>query len=367
MLLHGEANINDYKLFHNAKILASSPDSIFQYASNTNFAKKVLKIRGASILDSLESTNARAFLVIQNDSIIYEWYDSREGYSRSSLLTSFSITKSFVSALIGIAIAEGKIKDVNDTFTTYLPEYNYDDLKFVTIAYLLQMRSGIKFSEIYKPKRILRLPVQKPDIGKLYYTRNIIKAIQDLEINKTPGEKFSYQSIDTQLLGMILRKIYNSSLASILQEKIWNPLGMESYASWSLDSEKNGVEKAFCCLQAIARDYAKFGRLYLNLGIWNKKEIIPKSWIIASTTLDSAKLSNNSWTYRYQWWIPKVGDGCYYAFGLWGQYIFVNPNTKLIIVKLSDDRNDYKITQPGKSIDFFYEINRWTLSQIVQE
>ena len=154
---------------------------------------------------------------------------------------------------------------------------------------------------------------------------------------KTKGEKkFAYKRGNTQLLGAILeaaiqKKYPEKSISAYLQEKLWQPLGMEFAATWSLDSRKHKMEKTFCCLNACARDYAKIGQLYLQKGEWQGQQILPKSWIETSTKLDET--DGAAWFYQYQWWLPTK-DGDFYARGVLGQYIYVNPKKNLVIVRL---------------------------------
>jgi CubicO group peptidase (beta-lactamase class C family) len=161
---------------------------------------------------------------------------------------------------------------------------------------------------------------------------NLIKSIKKLRLKRAPGQSFEYVSGNTQLLGLILeRALKGKTVTQYLQEKLWTPLGMEYAASWSIDSEQSGLEKTFCCLNARARDYAKIGRLYLNKGNWNGKQIVPEKWVQESTKIDTT--AGSAFYYQYQWWLPST-DGDFMAHGILGQYIYVNPKNKVIIVRL---------------------------------
>ena len=192
------------------------------------------------------------------------------GNDETLQVPSFSMAKSFTSALMGIAVSEGYIEDVHDPVTKYLPELKDPALKDVTLEHLLNMRSGIKSREFYYS------PFS--DVAKYYYGRNIPKYVKKTKVEREPDERFHYNSLNTQLLGMTVKRATGKPLATYLEEKIWKPLGMEFPASWSIDSRTSATEKAFCCINARARDYAKFGRLYLNKGRWNGKQIIPM-WV----------------------------------------------------------------------------------------
>lgn len=208
----------------------------------------------------------------------------------------------------------------------YIPELKENGLEKVTIKHLLQMTSGIAYNESYV----------NPfgDAATYYYGTDLMKAIKKRKPKIEPGTVFAYSSGDTQLLGLILqRALKNKSITAYLQEKLWQPLGMEYDATWSLDHE-NGLEKTFCCINARARDFAKIGRLYLNKGNWNGKQIVSQKWVEESTVADT---THGGWSgYKYQWWL-LTPQGDYTAQGILGQYIYVHPNKNLVIVRLGKD------------------------------
>ena len=327
--VYNYADIKDYKKFQNRTLEA--PDQSFQFA----VAKKGRAIRNLNINGKdypfdqyAEDNKTVAFLVIQNDTIQYEKY--WKNYTKSSIVPSFSMAKSILSILIGIAIDEGKIKSVKEPITNYIPELKSQGFEKVNIEHLLQMTSGIEFKESYS----------NPfgEAATFYYGRNLRKAISKLEFEVEAGERHYYSSGDSQILGLILeRALGEQTLTNYLQEKIWQPLGMEYDASWSIDRKKNGLEKTFCCVNARARDFAKIGRLYLNNGEWNGKQIVSKGWVETSTQIDTT--NGSEWYYQYQWWLPtKTGD--FMAQGILGQYIYVNPEKNLIIVRLGKKQGD---------------------------
>ena len=154
-----------------------------------------------------------------------------------------------------------------------------------------------------------------------------------------PGKKFEYRSINTQLLGLILERATHMTLSGYLEKKIWQPLGMEFDATWSIDKKKNGMEKAFCCINATARDFARFGRLYLNGGNWNGKQVVPAEWVALSTQPN--KEPGGASFYNRQWWIASP-TGDFAALGHLGQFIYVSPAKKLIIVRLGNGKGHPK-------------------------
>jgi CubicO group peptidase (beta-lactamase class C family) len=336
--LPAEPDITNYKHFPSRNLKASPAPFTFTMntASQNDYLNTVITTRGASVTveDYLKNNATVAFLVIKDDKIVVEKYYPNQGnnYTINSVTTSFSVAKSVTSALLGIAIGEGKIRSVEEPITNYLPELkNGKGFERITIKHLLNMVSGIKFDESY---------ILESDAGRLYTTPNILAQVKGLDIEQGPGQIWNYQSINTQLLGIIIARATNVSLTQYLQDNIWTPLGMEYDASWSLD-RVGGIEKSFCCINARARDFAKFGRLYLNGGKWQGKQIVPASWIAASVMPDLTSTQNAFW-YNYQWWFPKTSatdpTTDFYAAGFLGQYIYISPNKNLIIVRLSNDK-----------------------------
>lgn len=272
--------------------------------------------------DYLADNKTVAFLLIQNDTIKYEKYYN--DYEESSIVPSFSMAKSFTSILIGCAIDDELIKSIEEPITNYIPELKENGFSKVTIEHLLQMTSGLDFNESY----------YNPfgHAASFYYGRNLRKELFKLQLKNTPGEITEYVSGNTQLLGLVLeRALEGKTISKYFEEKIWTPLQMEYNASWSLDKEKNGLEKTFCCVNARARDYAKIGRLYLNKGKWDGNQIVSKKWVDNSIKIDT--LNGSSRNYQYQWWIPN-DKGDFMAEGILGQFIFVSPSKNLIIVRL---------------------------------
>lgn len=234
------------------------------------------------------------------------------------------MAKSVVSMLIGCAIDDGLIQSVDEPITNYLPELKKNGFEKVTISQLLNMTSGIEFNESYfNPFG---------NAASVYYGRNLKKEISKLKLEKNNSNSFNYSSGDSQLLGLILESsLKGKKISQYLEEKLWKPLGMEYDASWSLD-KKNGVEKTFCCLNSVAIDYAKIGRLYLNNGNWNGKQLISKEWVEKTTKSENNK--SGVWYYQNHWWISNKENRSFRAEGILGQYIYVNPKTETIIVRL---------------------------------
>ncbi len=288
------------------------------------------------VKELLEKTKTTGFLVLQNDAIVFEQYSL--GNTIDSLNISWSVNKSFVSALIGIAVEDGLIASINDPITDYVAELSDSGYAGVSIKNILQMSSGVTFDEDYA--------AFFSDINRMGRVIALGSSINEfaasLSSSKKAGQYHHYVSMDTQVLGMLLKNVTNKSPSEYLQEKIWSQLGMRSDALWLTDDL--GMELAFGTLNVTVRDYARFGRLYLNQGQWQGQQLVPKQWIIDSTTPDAAHLmpgenpsSSNRSGYGYQWWIPEHPQNDYLARGIYGQYIYVNPAKKVVIVKTSAD------------------------------
>lgn len=261
----------------------------FSYREKPYFKNKRQKItiQFEQFLKTKTTTNA--FLVIKNDTLLYEKYF--RGYDQNSLLNSFSISKSFTSALVGIAIEEGYIKSEKDLVINYLPELkNIVDKRWrqLTLEHLLNMRSGLGFKEDYRKAY--------GDVSDLISGKNAMEIVLRTEFDAFPGTKWRYNNLDAQILGIVVERATNQSLSNYLEQKIWTKIGAQQPAEWSIDSKKYQNTKAFCCMNISALDYARFGRLYLNYGNWNGVQIIPKDWIQKSIA------PKRRTRYSYQWW-----------------------------------------------------------------
>jgi CubicO group peptidase (beta-lactamase class C family) len=326
--IYNFADINDHKKFPKRDIEKSNLPFYFHHKINPNYASSKISIptngknKNYLFEDYLKINNTVAFIIIKKDTIVYEKYF--DGYDKESIVPSFSMAKSVVSMLISCAIDDGLIKSIDEPITNYLPEFKKNGFEKVTISHLLNMTSGINFNESY----------YNPfgNAASIYYGRNLKKEMLKLKLNPNNTNSFSYSSGDTQLLGLILESsLKGKKISNYLEEKIWKPIGMEYNASWSLD-KKSGLEKTFCCLNSVALDYAKLGRLYLKKGNWNGKQILSKEWI--EKTTKSANNRSGVWYYQNHWWISDKEEMSFRAEGILGQYIYVNPKTETIIVRL---------------------------------
>jgi CubicO group peptidase (beta-lactamase class C family) len=321
------ADINDYKKFPLDTLRNAPPLYHFKYSDycRINLPESLkFKEASSSFEDFLTLKHTKAFLIIRNDSIIYEKYIG--DYNHSTIFPGFSITKSFLSALVGIAINEGYIKNTNQPVTDFLPEMKDKKFQKVTIEDLLNMRSGIRFVEGYS----------NPFSGmaKFYYGRNLRKYTLKLKIESEPGNVYKYQSANFQILAMVLEKATGKRISEYLEEKIWKPIGMESYGTWNVDSKKFRENKGFCCINARSIDFAKFGLLYLNHGNVNDQQIIPENWVRKSLVVRNDSRDSQGFPYNYSWRVLENGD--FFAKGILGEFIYICPAKKIIIVRIGD-------------------------------
>jgi len=342
ILRWGDADVYDYLKFPERVLIPADTPFEFSYKLNTEQVLDEFEL--LSNLDDfgsyLEENRTQAFIVIQDDVVIYERYFN--GASRDSVVTSFSIAKSFTSALIGIAISEGHVSSVNDPITEYLPELFERDPAFakITVRDLLLMSSGIKYSE-------------PPDDAATYYFPDLRElALEKTRIKTQPGETFHYNNFHPLLLGMILERSTGSTVTDYLQNKIWQPIGMEYRGSWSLD--QSGFEKMESGINARAIDFAKFGRLFLNNGVWNGTQVIPTQWIEESTQSEPQAdnhgyygndfiFKDGTGYYQYMWWGIQQDIDNYdlIALGNHGQIIYLSPEKKLMILRFGESYGDF--------------------------
>lgn len=321
------ADTRDHKKFP-SRALAPSPEPYTYAIADPEKAPKSITVADKVLAfdEYLEDHATVAFLIIHRDTIKYERYF--KGYDTSQLHPSFSMAKSVMSMLIGCAIADGLIGNVQQPVTDFVPELKSNGFDAVTLEHVLQMTSGLDFSESYV----------NPfgTAARFYYGRRMYRYLERMKLEHAPGERFEYVSGNSQLLGLILERALRAkgdqrTITQYLQDRLWTPLGMEHPSSWSIDRKEGGIEKTFCCLNAPARDFAKLGSLYLHQGAWRGERLVPAAWVERSTAVDTT--NGSAARYQYQWWLPSR-EGDYMAQGILGQYIYVDPARDLVIVRL---------------------------------
>lgn len=345
-LYYNFPNIDDYEFFENRTISKSSTPQPWAISKQVNKTKLTAPLQAK--LDELKTV---AFLVIKDDSIVVEQY--WDDYSEKSYSNSFSAAKSHVSALIGFAIAEGKIKSLEEPVANYVESFKRGGKEKIRILDVITMSSGLNWQESYSGPLSMTT--------EAYYGDHLEDIINGLAVAKPAGQEFQYLSGDTQVLAMVLKSATGKSLAEYAQEKLWEPLGYENDAYWCLD-KKDGVEKAYCCINSNARDFARLVKLYMNNGKWNGKQLLDSAFVKSSV---SPAVYENETTnfYGYMWWLydenPMKDQHAFYARGILGQYIIGVPEKNMIIVRLGHKREKDKAhrhpTEVGVMIN---EINK---------
>jgi CubicO group peptidase (beta-lactamase class C family) len=297
--------------------------------------------------DFLASVDTTGMLVTRDGQLVFE--DYWHGYDATTQAISWSVGKSFVSALMGIAIADGLIGSVDNPVTKYAPELASSAYLDVRLKDVLQMSSGARWNEDYSDPN--------SDLNLFGRVRTDGGSVDDYAAKSqrehSPGTFNRYNTIDTCVLGLVLRNATGCSLSDYLHDKLWEPLHMEADAFWNVDRE--GAEYAGGGISAVLRDYAKLGQLYLNQGVWNGVQLIPADWVHASVTPDAPHLmpgkrasAASPFGYGYQWWVPD-DSGVYSAIGIYNQFIFVDPTARMVVAKLSAFRDFARSKRPEHS------------------
>ncbi len=335
-------DIDDYRIFANRTVKAGNPQP-WKISEQYNQGK--ITPEHAAYFEKYGTV---AYLVVQDTAVVYEQYWA--GYDESSLSNSFSAAKSIVALLAGIARDEGKITSFNQSFSDYYPPFAKDDRKEITLKDVLTMSAGLDWNEAYNSPFSVTT--------KAYYGENIEPLVSDLKLTEKPGMRFRYQSGITQLLSFAVANAVGKSISEYASEKLWTPIGAEHDALWCLD-RKNGLEKAYCCFNSNARDFARIGQLILNKGTWNGVRVVSEAFINEATApavwLKDGDTDRSVDFYGYQWWrLNRNGTEVKYARGILGQYIFVIPDKNTVVVRLGHKRSETK-TADGYPED----INVW--------
>jgi len=303
--------------------------------------------------DWITARNVTSLLVLKNGKIISEDYFL--GTAPDDLRISWSVAKSFLSALFGIIMDEGQIASLDDQVTKYAPMLKGGAYDGATIRNVLNMSSGVTFNEDYldfnsdinRMGRVLALGWSMDGFAADLKQRDF-----------TPGEKWRYVSIDTHVIGMVIRGATGRSIPELLEEKIIIPMGFEKAPYYVTDGD--GVAFVLGGLNVTTRDYARFGLMFMNGGQWNGRQIVPQEWVTQST-LPTAPTVHDHIGYGYQWWVPQgASEGEFMARGIYGQYIYVNRPLGVVIATTAADR---KFREPGVA-DRNVEIFRLIANQL---
>lgn len=332
-LTHLLPKIDQYPIFENRTVKAGNPQPWIQSeAYNTvSIPEKYLPV--------FEQLGTVAYVIIKDSTLLFEQY--WEDYSPESHSNSFSMAKSIVSLAIGAAIDDGFIKDVDQPVSNFFPEFQGYNGKPLTLRHLLTMSAGVDFDEAYSS------PFSPTT--KLYYGDDLQQIALGMKEIEEPGVNFIYQSGVTQLLAFIVEKATGENISSYVSRKFWTPMNAEEDALWSLD-KKDGIEKAYCCFNSNARDFARFGQLILNEGEWNGGQLISSSYLKEATTPDTSLLfkeyNETNHCYGFQFWhLSYNGMEIPYMRGILGQYIFIIPDLNAVVVRLGHKRSETRSDQ----------------------
>ena len=316
------AFIDDYSFFDNS-VIASKDSKAWPLHKDYNkipATKKLIKLH--------KSQGTVAYVIIKNDSLIYEAY--YDNYSENSKSNSFSMAKSYVCGLLGKAIMEGYIENLEQPVGDFFPQYLEGLSSKVTVGDLASMASGSSWKEnYYWPINIT---------AKAYYGKELEETIFGVSTVKTPGQSFEYSSGDTQLLAMVIEKATGKKLYNYLSESLWIPLESENDALWQLDSEANELVKAYCCIASNAKDFARLGKLYKDFGRWKGTQILDSAFV-AKSIKPRFKESPH---YGYGFWLKAQNDKSFFMMeGHLGQCVIVSPSDNLIVVRLGRGKESF--------------------------
>lgn len=314
------AYLEDYKEFDNQVIDNGTPQPWPNHI-DYNSVKETEKLNNTNI-----ALGTIAYVIIKNDSIWFENY--YDGFNEDSKSNSFSMAKSYVSGLMGKAIMEGKIKSLDQPVRDYFSEFSEGLAAKMTVGDLSSMSSGTNWDEAYySPLSITT---------RAYFDDDLEKVVLGLNVVDEPGQAFKYASGDTQMLAMVIEKATGKKLYDYLTESFWKPLGCENATLWQLDSEEHDLVKAYCCIASNAKDFARFGKLYKDYGKWNGKQLLDSAFVAKSIT----PRFKESPEYGYGWWLKKqLGRDFFMMRGHLGQYVIVQPEDNVIIVRLGHQKN----------------------------
>ena len=332
---HTTAYLEDYKKFDNTTIEAGTAQPWPQAKNYNNYTLS------DELMQIHKEFGSIAYLVIKNDSIVFE--DYYDGFGQDSKSNSFSMAKSYVSALLGKAIKDGYIKSLDQPVGDFISEYSEGTAAQMTVGDLASMASGLNWDEsYYSPFSVTT---------RAYFDDHLEPVMLGLGMKEKPGTAYKYLSGNTQLLAMVLERATGKKLADYLSESLWKPLGANQDALWQLDSEEGGLVKAYCCIASNARDFARLGKLYKDYGEWNGQQILDSAFIAKSIT---PRFEGEP--YGYGFWLKDYKDKKVFMMrGHLGQYVIVIPEDDLIVVRLGHSRGKTNATGYPDEMDAYLE------------
>jgi CubicO group peptidase (beta-lactamase class C family) len=334
-IVWGESDMDDHRRFP-ARRVAAGPDRFDFHRPAGGAGTPPHPLRRISVWDDLRlverdlepfltASDTTAFLIVRGDRLLYEGYFN--GAGRDQVQTSMSMAKSVLSALVGIAIGEGRINSVEDPITRYVPELAGRDPRFgrITLRHLLSMTSGLRYEE-GGPWGDDTATYYAPDLRKL--------ALEQTEVVEAPGRRFHYNNFNPLLVGLALERAVGMPVATYLEQRLWQPLGMEADGSWSLDSQASGFEKMESGLNARAADFARFGLLFARDGAFRGRQLVPASWVRDPTLMPTRVAAAPARSYQFFWWVQDDrSPPAFFARGKYGQHIYVVPDQDLVLVR----------------------------------
>ena len=310
------AGIDDYLFFDNIEISHSEQPQAWPLHKDFNATPSP-----ASLSSLHEELGTVAFLIVKNDSLWHEQYF--DGYDVGSKSNSFSVIKTIVAAALSKAIDAGHVESEEQKVIDFLPWLTGDYANEVDMGDLASMSSGLKWNENYD--NLLTIT------PRTYVEKDLEGLMKTIPIASAPGQKFVYQSGSTQLLAMALEQATGHTISTLLYDYFWNPMGVEHPTSWIIDSKTNGMEKAYCCWNANARDFARFGKLFKNHGVWAGEQLIDSTFTAKAVRPRFEKGQQ----YGYGWWLGDVDGKSFFSMrGHLGQYVIVFPEDDVVIVRL---------------------------------
>lgn len=314
--------LKDLKIESSQKCFAYSQDCMIGFE---NWAEPKALKKYKSLEEMLEKSNTTSFLVMKDGKLIYENYFN--GIEQGDRTQIFSATKTITTALLGIAIQEGKIKNIDQPVSDFIPEFKEGQLSKITLFHLAQMQSGLNYDEYKNLIQTL----------KFYNTKNSFSAINNAKVKFEPGTVFKYKSIDTQILGECIERAVGQPFLEYVNEKLFSKLAFQDPIAWSIDSKENGMPKYYGGLNISARDLAKFGNLVLDKGMLNGEQVLNP---YNNTFCKDSECRNQEGKYCNGWWYNTWDESSdvYFAAGFRGQIMMVNNTTGVVIVRLGESK-----------------------------
>ena len=335
MIFLNIASVNDLKHFHYKEIAPNNPSNPFIISHNFKIPNIDAWMTAKNNIPQLnqenflKKTNTTAFIIVRNDTILYEYHDPSYPNDRPEII--FSLTKVFVTTLLEIAIEEGYIKSIDQKVSDFLPEFGTSGRENFKLKDVLNMTSGLNYDDYGKILKTM----------KLYYSNDLTKIVSNAKLHPDHQMRFVYKSMDTQILGMCIEKATGRKISDYLQEKIWTPLNMEQ-KSFFTEDRKDGEQRMFGGMAASSRDLMKLARLYLQKGKWNGKQLISAIWI--ANIRDKKTENDKWWGYTAGWWLDTSFDDDFlastdfFSAGYKGQCLYINPDNNLIILRKGKNR-----------------------------